>query len=80
MGEKRCYGLPNSLYDEVWQIRFGKCAIVLSRFYGMLSVAIIALLMISFSFYQPLSGLFDVRPYQVPENSLLINETWADFL
>lgn len=80
MGEKKCFGLPNSFKDEVWQIRFGKCAIVLSRFYGMLSIVMVSLILIGFTFYQPMNGLFDMRPYQAPENSVMINSTWPDFL
>ena len=46
----------------------------------MLIIIMLSSVVIAFTLYQPLNGLFDMRPYQAPENSVMINSTWSDFL
>jgi len=42
LGEKKCFGLPNSFGDDIWTFRLGKCTLVMARIYAIIILLLFA--------------------------------------
>ncbi|TNV76792.1 hypothetical protein FGO68_gene5664 [Halteria grandinella] len=80
IGMRQCYGLPKSVEDDVWQFRFGKCAVVMARLYAIILLSIIAIACLAYAWKGP--ALMSSQPlnYDKPLPTHLINATWDEFL